>query len=109
MFNKNDVFQHKLAVVLAETRELHLGKMRERKASKILRAASARDINRSISSRSIGSSSRSSTNNSRSSIVSSSSNINVARLAIILIILNYGRKTRVVLEIFEYSEGRQIS
>jgi len=43
--DKNVVFQYKLAVVLAETRELHLGKLREkfaRKASKILRGASER-------------------------------------------------------------------
>jgi len=30
IFNKNVVFQYKLAIMLAETRELHLGKMRER-------------------------------------------------------------------------------
>jgi len=39
IFIKNVVFQYKLAVVLAETRDLHLEKMRERfawKTSKIL-------------------------------------------------------------------------
>jgi len=30
MFNKNVVFQYKLAMMLTETRELHLGKIRER-------------------------------------------------------------------------------
>jgi len=37
MFNKNVVFQYKLAMMLTETRELHLGKKREeftRKARK---------------------------------------------------------------------------
>jgi len=37
-----------------------------------------------------------------------SSNIGNTRLAIGLILLNYGRKMRVVLGIFEYSEGRRV-
>jgi len=37
MFNKNIVFKYKLVVVLVETRELHLGKIRERFALKAIK------------------------------------------------------------------------
>jgi len=99
IFNKNVVFQYKLAVMLTETRELHLGKMRgrfARKANKILREASVSGINRNTSSRSTCG--RNSINNSRSSIANrsrSSSNISVVtRLAIILIILLRAENSR---------------
>jgi len=93
IFNKNVIFQYKLAVVLAETRDLHLGKMRERfarKTSKILRKTSVSSINYNTSNRSSIVSNNSSNSRSRSS-----SNISIAKLAIIiLILLNYGRKMR---------------
>jgi len=79
MFNKNVVYQYTLAVVLAETREFHLGKMRERfarKTNKILwRAALASSINRRTSSKSIDSGSSSIASNS-----SSRSNSNISEV-----------------------------
>jgi len=96
IFNKNVVFQYKL--MLAERRDLHLDKMRERfarKTSKILRRTSMSSINCNTSSGGSGG--------------SGGSNMSIAKLATILILLNYGRKTRVVLEIFEYSEGKRVS
>jgi len=135
IFNKNVVFQFKLAVVLAKTRDLHLGKMRVRfawKTSKILRRTSMSSINcntnnNSSSSCSSSSSSSNKNNNNKSESTSSrfgrsttnnilsnnSSNSrsrsSIVRLAIDLILSNYRRKTRVGLGIFKYSGGRRVS
>jgi len=100
IFIKNVVFQYKLAVVLAETRDPHLEKMKERiswKTNKILRRTSESNIN-ICSTISSGSGS----NNSRSRSI-------IARLAIDLILLSYGRKTRVGLGISKYSGRRRVS
>jgi len=132
IFIKNVVFQYKLAVVLAETRDLQLEKMKEKivwKMIKILRRTSVsgniirnRSKSRSSSisrisniscSSIISSSSRSnnivSNNISNNTHSSRSRNIVAMRLAIGLILLTYGRKTRDALGIFKYLGGRQVS